>query len=384
MTTTALQLFLITLLSIFSFNSAEAQENATPDYLYKIVSKDAWKESLQRNELSLSPMDEKFIHLAKEEQVPHVAEKFWSGIEHVILKIESKNLTGRLCYETNPGGSTKYFHLYDGSIPLNAVVEQTFVSETINEKTGLATADNSPFNYDLHLFSIPGKSARTMVLFHGYGSNYKIAETLEKLECIDATLVSFNFPDPNQAVFGTINEILPALYVLKKHVVDEGRELIDLYGFSAGGGAVVNLIAILNTSRFDAELKQIGIADKEKKQLLNAIQKGIVILDVPLKSVEEIIDFRGSSTELEILAKNYRNNHLRPIDSLELLQGLTLNVILHFQEADEILYNRDDAIYIERLKKANERGTTSVIIGNDGGHLEPHWSLWRFYDQKMQ
>lgn len=279
---------------------------------------------------------------------------------------------------------------------LTTIIWSVTKLETINAYHQNASAtENHPnhpaLSYDLNLCTIPGNSSRTMILFHGYGANYKIAEYLKQLDCIDATLVSFNFPDhdlqernydPHKATFGTINEILPALYVLKKYVIDQHKESIDLYGFSAGGGVVINLIAILNSSRYDSELKQIGITDKEKNQLLKAIQNGIVILDVPLKSIEEIISLRGPSVEFEILARNYRNNHLRPIDSLENLQGLSLDIILHFQEDDEILSNRDDAIYIERLKKANKLGNTSVIIGNDGGHLAPHWPLWKFYVQK--
>jgi hypothetical protein len=257
----------------------------------------------------------------------------------------------------------------------------------------LCIANALSFEHDLHLFSIPGTSSRTMICFHGYGGNYQIAKRLKKLGQIEATLVSFNFPDhdlrekaydPHQATFGTIQELLPAFYVLKKYVIDEGLNSIDLYGYSAGGGVVVNLIAVLNSSAYGAELEKMGITSTERERLLKVIQRGLVILDVPLKSVEEIIDFKGSSVEMEILARNYREHHFRPIDALEALKGLSLDVILHFQESDEIISNRDDAIYIERLKKANSHGTTAVIIGDDGGHLVPHWSLWQLYSQKIQ
>lgn len=258
----------------------------------------------------------------------------------------------------------------------------------------LCVKEVAPFDYDLHLFSIPGTSSRTMICFHGYGSNYQVAEALKNLKIIDATLVSFNFPDhdlqiktdydPCKASFGTINELLPAFYVLKKTVVDAGLKAVDLYGYSAGGGTLVNLIACLNTPIYDVELNQIGISPEDKGKLLRAIQKGVIVLDTPLKSIEEIIDLRGSSEELEILAKNYRDNHLRPIDSLESLKGLSLDVIVHFQKYDEVIFNRDDDIYIEKLKRANTQGTTSVIVGNDGGHLSPHVSLWQFYAQKIK
>lgn len=250
-----------------------------------------------------------------------------------------------------------------------------------------------PFDHDLHLFTLPGTNGRTLVCCHGHGGNYQFAEKLKNLGWIASTLVSFNFPDhdlhqkvydPQTASFGTIEELLPAIYVLKKYVIDHGCEAIDLYGRSAGGGAAVNLIAILNTSRYTKELERIGIGRDEKKSILKALQKGVIILDVPLKSVEEIIDLRGSSSELEILVKKYRDSQLRPIDSLLKLEGLSLNMILRFENPDEIIFNRDDELFIERLKKANHLGKTSVIISHEGGHLIPSEALWRLYAQKTK
>lgn len=237
-----------------------------------------------------------------------------------------------------------------------------------------------PFDYDLHLTIAPGKGERTMVCFHGYGCNYEIASLVRP--SIDATLVSFNFPDHDLdegkkgCYFGTIDELLPPLYVLKEIVLDRGLDSVDLYGFSAGGGALINVIGVLNSSIYDAELAKIGIELEEKKKLLSAIQRGRVILDVPLKSIEEIVDFRGSSEEFDHLGKNYRENRLRPIDSLERLRGLSLKMILHFQKKDEVLSNRDDALFIERLKEIQPE--VVVIIGDDGGHNAYHRSLWNY------
>lgn len=256
---------------------------------------------------------------------------------------------------------------------------------------GLAGASEHPFDYDLHLFSSPGSNGRTMICFHGYGDNYQLAETLKNLYQPNTALVSFNFPeydikqgrkyDPKTASFGTIDELLPALYVMKKIVLDEGLKSIDLYGFSAGGGAVINVIAVLNGRTHDAELKRIGIGAKEKKRLLSAIQQGIIVLDTPLKSIEEIIDFRGSSEEFEILAEKYREHGFRPIDSLKMLHGLSLNILLYFDKKDEVLSNRDDLLYIQQLQKSQSSERLTVIIGDEGGHMAPHFSLWKAYTE---
>lgn len=94
-----------------------------PEFLYKIISKEAWEESLQKGKLILSPMDDSFIHLATKEQVPRVCQKFWKGQDPLVLKIDTSKITGRLVLEANPGGSTKFYHLYGGTIPLDAVLE---------------------------------------------------------------------------------------------------------------------------------------------------------------------------------------------------------------------------------------------------------------------
>ena len=242
------------------------------------------------------------------------------------------------------------------------------------------------FNYDLMVTKNPGPGEKTMICLHGSGGNYKIAETLRSIEQIKSTLISFNFPDhdiafrsPEAVTFGTIDELLPALYVIKQSVIDDGLDAIDLYGFSAGGGAAVNLIGVLNTSEYDENLKQIGIGPEEKQQMLKAIQNGVLILDTPLKSIQEIIDFRGTTPHLEYVADKYKKNGFIPLDSLSKLSGLSLNILIHFQQPDEILFNRDDQLYIDRLKEVNKLGKTTVILGSDGGHMAPHTSLWKQY-----
>lgn len=245
---------------------------------------------------------------------------------------------------------------------------------------------NTPFDYDLHLTSLAGKGKRTMICFHGYGANYEIIHYLKKY--VDATVIGFNFPDHDigdreysaeEMTFGTIDELLPALYVMKKSVLDQNLEAVDLYGFSAGGAVAVNVIGVLNTTEYDERLKEIGIGAAEKKRLIAAIQRGLVILDAPLKSMEEIIDLRGSSKEFERLAKNYRENGFRPLDSLEKWKGLSIRVLLYFGANDEVLSNRDDQLYIEKIREANAGGKVTVVIGEDGGHSAVHHALWKAY-----
>lgn len=105
-------------------------QNSTPEHLYKIISSEQWQKSLLQNEIVGSPIDKEFVHLAKDDQLDHVAQKFWNNMDYIVLKLASKKLVGRLIFETNPGGSTQYYHLYEGNIPLDAVVDVTVVRTT--------------------------------------------------------------------------------------------------------------------------------------------------------------------------------------------------------------------------------------------------------------
>lgn len=105
-------------------------QHSTPKYLYKVVSHEQWQKSLLQNVVVGSSIDEEFIHLAKEDQMNHVVKKFWNNMDYIVLKLASKKLVGRLIYERNPGGTNEYYHLYEGNIPLDAVVDVSVVRVT--------------------------------------------------------------------------------------------------------------------------------------------------------------------------------------------------------------------------------------------------------------
>ena len=205
---------------------------------------------------------------------------------------------------------------------------------------------------------------------------------------ISTHLVSFNFPDydlhsrnkvTEKTTFGTIQEILPVLYMLKKIVVDGKIDTVDLYGFSAGGGAVVNALAILNSDRYQKEVGAIGITTADRKKILHALQRGHIILNCPLKTLSEIMALRGRTHEFAVFERRYKANGFTPVDALRGLDGLALKVLLHFQKPDEILSNRDDNIFVQNLRRYNAKGKTTVVIGSDGGHVSFHKSLWKRY-----
>ncbi|MBA3722179.1 MAG: DUF952 domain-containing protein [Parachlamydiaceae bacterium] len=99
-------------------------EIIVPKYLYKILSVDDWSKSQSRKNIQLSVDDEEFIHFSTEEQLDKIIAKYW-GVKsnYIVLKVFTEKLNGKMVFESNPGGVNKYYHLYEGSIPLEAVVE---------------------------------------------------------------------------------------------------------------------------------------------------------------------------------------------------------------------------------------------------------------------
>jgi len=93
-------------------------------HLYKVLSVAAWHQSQQGTTLKTGVIDADFIHLATAEQLDRVLTKFWGNeAEYFVIEVDPKKFTGRLVLESNPGGETKYYHLYNGSIPLSSVID---------------------------------------------------------------------------------------------------------------------------------------------------------------------------------------------------------------------------------------------------------------------
>jgi uncharacterized protein (DUF952 family) len=118
----------LSMLSVYGSDSLSTQPNIekdkVPKYLYKVISVENWKKSQGRDSVQLTEDDKDFIHLAREDQLDRIIEKYWNHVpEFMVLKIDTAKLPGKLIFEANPGGANKYYHLYEGSIPLKAVVE---------------------------------------------------------------------------------------------------------------------------------------------------------------------------------------------------------------------------------------------------------------------
>lgn len=258
--------------------------------------------------------------------------------------------------------------------------------ETLNE---IFKTNSPPFTYDLQIKILPGDnpSAELFICMHGMGGDSSLCEVMRSNHIIPYHILAFNFPDYGlryrdytSSTFGTFDELAPALFILKKCIVDKGIDKIHLYGFSAGGGAIINMLAVLNSSRYDKDLQKLGIGYAEKQNILRSIEAGSVILEVPLKSLDEVADL-WNGPEIRILAQRASKNGMVPIQNIKQLQGLSLNVFVYFAYPDKILGNRDDAEFIKRLQNVNRNGQTIAIIGKDAGHTTYHLELWNAYEK---
>lgn len=105
-----------------SLTSGDQIMRKRPTFLYKVLSVEDWAKS--QKTVHLAAMDAEFIHFATEDQLPGIIAKYWADVPHyVVLKVETSKLSGDLVFEANPGGTNRYYHLYNGSIPLSSIVE---------------------------------------------------------------------------------------------------------------------------------------------------------------------------------------------------------------------------------------------------------------------
>lgn len=258
-------------------------------------------------------------------------------------------------------------------------------------KTMLAVPEN-PFSYDLgvKVFANPKQPNEVTICCHGYGYSNQIAHDIAEHGAARGQLVGFNFPDYGIAddadhahsVFGSIDELLPLLYLMHFYACVQKVSTIHLYGFSAGGGAVINALAVLNQRKYLDQLSEMGIKESDIPVMLAAIERGSVILDCPLKSIQEIVDYSGMTPVLQVLGPRYERNRMNPIESVAQLAGLKLRVFLHFQDPDDVIGNRDDQLFIERLQEV-VTGSVVLTTGSEGGHELPHGEVWERYATAM-
>lgn len=230
---------------------------------------------------------------------------------------------------------------------------------------------------------------RPTIYYHGWGDTKNSAKLIKAYgDVLPGDLITFHFrdrgvilPKLRHANLGQLPDVLSGLVVLKWAADTLNLDAIDLYGYSRGGATILNTLAVLNdkTGAYDTDLMRIGIDADERKKLLSIIQNGSIVLDAPLTdmnvSVNERLKNHGKNA-VKALSKitQYQPYGLQGLTSAHQLDGLKLNILLHFQYKDRIVSNRNEAELYQALYEQNPK-TTYIVLGNDGGHLHTHASL---------
>lgn len=105
--------------------------NMIPPVLYKILSVEHWQATENCEAVKLSANDDAFIHFSTEDQLDRIIRKYWADVlQFVLLKVDTSRLEGRLVLESNVEGGSKYYHLYEGSIPISSIIESKIVGSS--------------------------------------------------------------------------------------------------------------------------------------------------------------------------------------------------------------------------------------------------------------
>lgn len=230
---------------------------------------------------------------------------------------------------------------------------------------------------------------RPTIFYHGWGDTKNSAKLMKAYgDVLPGDLITFHFrdrgvilPKLRHANLGQLPDVLSGLVVLKWAKDTMDLDTVDLYGYSRGGATILNTLAVLNdkTGAYDTDLMRIGIDTQERKKLLSIIQNGSIVLDAPLTDMNVSINEKlknHSKTAVKALSRltHYQPYGLQGLTSAHQLDGLKLNILLHFQYKDRIVSNKNEAELYQALYEHNPK-TTYIVLGNDGGHLHTHASL---------
>lgn len=98
--------------------------------IYHVTTREAWQEALAAGAYRASSLNtEGFIHCSEEHQVAGVLERYYQGIQNlVLLHIRANQLTEKLVYELAPSINESFPHVY-GPINLDAVEQVTDIPD---------------------------------------------------------------------------------------------------------------------------------------------------------------------------------------------------------------------------------------------------------------
>lgn len=260
--------------------------------------------------------------------------------------------------------------------------DETWTSFLLSNKT----ISEKLLGYDLKLEYIGNKDQKmgeeVTLYLHGWGDTKNSARLFKKLcGVLPGNIITFNFADArpiigklNYSNFGQFYDVYSALYAAYQSVKKFQLKKLNLFGISRGGGTIITMLALLNNDALFEQnkeaLEKIDIDEQVRIELLTAIQSGTIVLDIPLRSIRHTPMPNYILNNMTL----YDVNNWEPLQMAELLQGLKLTMLIHFQHADAILTDKEEAEFFYALAKHNPM-TTFLVVGNDGGHAHTHASL---------
>ncbi len=251
----------------------------------------------------------------------------------------------------------------------------------------------NPFDYKLDVRYSLGTNKNILLCNHGFGGNSQSVIDRVKPHTAD-TVIGFNYfdhgfshetGDDQATTMATPLEIMPLIYMLKGCVIESNMPSISLYGFALGAADIIYAIDLLTKEEQSELEKKYNITLSDKKRILAALRNGKILLDVPFKSIDEIINLRGPQETLLMYKERMATYKLlNPIDTLSKLSDLNMTFVVFFDANNEFFSNSEDANFAKYLLEANSKGTNIVITADNGGHLADHLTLWKIYSSLEQ
>jgi hypothetical protein len=282
--------------------------------------------------------------------------------------------------------------------------------------------------YDPCIEYIPDISHTTNninVYLHGWKEN-KYTNLRKSLFIPPAVI--FDFPDARRdkkvslrhASFGQKADILPTIFVLNAIIESGLAQQINFIGFSKGGATAINTIALLNKPKsYKKDLASLHIDYSQCHAILQALKRGIIILDCPLKHVnygiEQQVQKYSSSfidnipdnpTKPGNMVKRIKKHLLacidyicsvileyiifplytcyapwreQPINTVDDWPSESLTTIIRYDACDHMVSNNGDIPFYQKIHNKNPLRTFLVTSNQCGGHCSHCQDLFNLF-----
>ena len=279
---------------------------------------------------------------------------------------------------------TAFLTLLRKAVPFGQNTNKRQLEELEKNPTATACVSrDNPLKTPLILVNYDTQSHVDTLKSHGFGMhamNYLRAGSLSST--MRYTIPCFEEAEKDRFLMtslggnGDTNAILVALHKIIKNNPSsddlENEKQIIIEGVSRGCDPVIKALAKLNNSRNEG-IAWLNITDTDCQEILNRVEKGYMILTVPMKSRAAVLKhisggYIGTSVNLVSLpaATGSRCTPFdkQAIDCIKDLKGLYIPTAVFFAQRDEVVGNTLDERYVTELQEAmgDECITSNTIL----------------------